>query len=88
VVGVPIVEVVNTPANWIRWMACSYVGLLGTKNDLLEVGVPLYLGLAIPQYIHGPANLVGLPRCVTFQGRCALLSPASLLRTPRILRRE
>jgi hypothetical protein len=36
----PIAEVVNTQANWLRWMAGGYVGHLGTKNDLLEVGVP------------------------------------------------
>jgi hypothetical protein len=40
VVGVPIAEVVNTLATWLRLMNGSYVGRLDTKNDLLEVGVP------------------------------------------------
>jgi hypothetical protein len=47
VVRVPIAEVANTLAQWLRWMASSHVVHLDTKNDLLEVGVPLYLGLAI-----------------------------------------
>jgi hypothetical protein len=33
-----------------------------------------YLGLAIPRYIYGSANLVGPPGRVTFQGRCALVA--------------
>jgi hypothetical protein len=44
------------------------------QNDLLEVGVPSYLGLAPPRYQYGPANLVGRPRRVTFRGRCALVA--------------
>jgi hypothetical protein len=46
----------------------------GHQNDLLEVGVPSCLGLAIPWYVYGPANLVGRPGCVTFRGRCALVA--------------
>jgi hypothetical protein len=33
----------------------------GHQNGLLELGVPQYLGLAIPWYDYGPANLVGRP---------------------------
>jgi hypothetical protein len=40
VVGVPIAEVANILAQWLRWMASGYAGRLDTKNDLLEVGVP------------------------------------------------
>jgi hypothetical protein len=36
--------------------------------------VPEYLGLAIPQYVYGSANLVGRPGRVTFRGRCALVA--------------
>jgi hypothetical protein len=36
--------------------------------------VPSYLRLAIPRYVYGPANLVGCPECVIFQGRCALVA--------------
>jgi fructose-specific phosphotransferase system IIC component len=36
VVGVPIAEVVNTLANWLRWMAGSYVGHLNTKMASLR----------------------------------------------------
>jgi hypothetical protein len=36
--------------------------------------VPKYLGLAIPWYDYGPANLVGHPGCMTFRGRCALIA--------------
>jgi hypothetical protein len=49
----------------------------GHQNDPLEVGVPQYLGLAIPWYVYGPANLVGRPEWV-----CSS-SPASLLWTPK-----
>jgi hypothetical protein len=31
-----------------------------------------YLGLLIPRYDSGPANLGRRPECVTFRGRCAL----------------
>jgi hypothetical protein len=47
-----------------------------TPNDLLEVGVPSYLGLVTPWYIYGSANLVGrpgmrdLPRSVCFCKPC------------------
>jgi hypothetical protein len=47
--------------------------------------VPEYLDLAISRYDYGSANLVGCPGCVTFRGRCALVSPASLFWTLRIL---
>jgi hypothetical protein len=46
----------------------------GHQDDLLEVRVPSYLGLAIPWYVYGSANLVGCPGCVTFRGRCALIA--------------
>jgi hypothetical protein len=46
----------------------------GHQKDLLEVGVPQYLGLTIPWYVYGSANLVGRPGCVTFRGRCALVA--------------
>jgi hypothetical protein len=36
--------------------------------------VPSYIGLAIPRYVYGSANLVGRHGCVTFRGRCALVS--------------
>jgi hypothetical protein len=36
VVGVPIAEVVNTLANWLRLMAGSYVGHLSTKMTSLR----------------------------------------------------
>jgi hypothetical protein len=32
VVGVPIAEVANTLAQWLRWMASSYIGHLDTKT--------------------------------------------------------
>jgi hypothetical protein len=67
------------------WQLCWS---FGHQNDLLEVGVPSYLGLTIPRYDYGPANLVGRLGCVTFRGWCALVSPASLIWTPRILHRE
>jgi hypothetical protein len=68
VVGVPIAEVINTLVSWLRWMASSYVGRLDTKT------CHKYLGLAIPRYDYGPANLVGRPGYVTFPGRCALVA--------------
>jgi hypothetical protein len=58
----------------------------GTKTTSVRSACLKYLGLAIPWYIYGSTNLVGRPECVTFQGRCALVRPASLLWTPRILR--
>jgi hypothetical protein len=36
VVGVHITEVVNTLANWLSWIAGSYVGHLGTKMASLR----------------------------------------------------
>jgi hypothetical protein len=36
VVGVPIVEVANTLAQRLRWMASSYVGRLDTKTTSLR----------------------------------------------------
>jgi hypothetical protein len=36
--------------------------------------VPSYLGLAIPRYVYGPANLFGRLGCVTFRGRCAIVA--------------
>jgi hypothetical protein len=86
VVDVTIAEVANTLVQWLRWMAGSYVGHLDTKTASSRSACLKYLGLATPQYIDGPANLVGHPECMTFQGRCALASPARLLWTPRILR--
>jgi hypothetical protein len=80
VVGVPIVaKVINTLVSWLCWMADSYVGCLDTKMTFLMSACLKYLGLTIPWYIYSPANLVGRPGCVTFRGRCAFVSPASLL---------
>jgi hypothetical protein len=73
-VGVPIAEVANTLVSWLRWMINNNVGHLDTKNDVPEVDVPQYLGLVIPWNDYGPANLVGCPGCVTFQGRSALVA--------------
>jgi hypothetical protein len=73
-VGVPIAEVVNTIASWLRWMASSYVGHLDTKSTSLRSACLKYLGLAIPWYDYGPANLVGRPICVTFRGQCAFVA--------------
>jgi hypothetical protein len=36
--------------------------------------VPYSVGLTTPRYNYGPANLVGRPGCVAFQGRCALVA--------------
>jgi hypothetical protein len=89
VVSVPVVaKVASTLVSWLCWMADSYVGRLDTKMTFLRSACLKYLGLAIPWYIYGSANLVGRPECVTFRGRCAFVSPASLLWTPRILHRE
>jgi hypothetical protein len=88
VVGVPTAKVANTLVSWLHWMASGYVGRLDTKTTSLRSACLKYLGLAIPWYIYGSANLVGCLGCVTFRCRCALVSPASLLWTPRILRRE
>jgi hypothetical protein len=66
VVGVPIAEVANTLVQWLRWMISSYVGRLGTKTTSLRSACLKYLGLAIPWYVYGSANLVGCPGCMTF----------------------
>jgi hypothetical protein len=66
VVGVPTAKVANTLVSWLRWMAGSYVGRLDTKTTSLRSVCLKYLGLAIPRYVYGSANLVGRPRCVTF----------------------
>jgi hypothetical protein len=55
-------------------MAGSYVGHLDTKTTSLRSACRNYLGLAIPRYDYGPANLVGRPGNVTFRGRCALVA--------------
>jgi hypothetical protein len=60
----------------------------GQQYDLLEVGVPLYRGLAIPWYVYGSDNLIGRHGCVTFQRSVCSCSPASLVWTPNILLRE
>jgi hypothetical protein len=62
VVGVPIAEVANTLVSWFRWMVSSYVGHLDTKTTSLRSACCKYLGLAIPRYIYGSANLVGAPQ--------------------------
>jgi hypothetical protein len=66
VVGVPIAEVANTLVSRLRWMAGSYVGRMDTKMTSLRSACLKYLGLAIPRYVYGSANLVGRPGCVTF----------------------
>jgi hypothetical protein len=89
VVGVPVVaKVACTLASWLRWMAGSNVGRLDTKKTSLRSARLKYLGLTIPWYVYGPANIVGRPGCMTSRGRCAFLSPASLFWMPRILRQE
>jgi hypothetical protein len=65
-VGVPIAEVTNTLASRLRWVASSYVGRLDTKTTFLRSACLKYLGLAIPRYAYGSANLVGCPGCLTF----------------------
>jgi hypothetical protein len=74
VVGVPIAKVANTLVSWLRWIVGSYVGRLDTKTTSLRLARLKNLGLAIPRYIYGFANLVGRPGCVTFQGRCAFVA--------------
>jgi hypothetical protein len=74
VVRVPIAEVANTLVSWLRRMVNNYVGRLDTKTTSPRSACHKYLGLAIPRYDSGPANLVGRPRCVTFRGRCALIA--------------
>jgi hypothetical protein len=88
VVSVPIAEVANTLVQWFRWMAGSYVGHLDTKTASSRSACLKYLGLATLRYIYGSANLVGRSGCMTFRGRCALVSPASLFWTPRSLTLE
>jgi hypothetical protein len=66
VVGVLIAEVANTLASWLCWMVSSYAGRLDTKATSSRSACLNYLGLAIPQYVYGSANLVGRPGCVTF----------------------
>jgi hypothetical protein len=69
-----------------EWQPCWS---FGHQHDLHEVGVPLYLGLAIPRYTYGSTNLVGSPGCVTFlRSVCFVESSANLLWIPRILHRE
>jgi hypothetical protein len=82
VVGVPIAEVVNTLVPWLCCMASSYVGHLGTKMTFLRSVCLKYLGLAIPWYVYGSANLVGRPGCVTFRGGCALVALLGCFRHP------
>jgi hypothetical protein len=48
VVGVPIAEVANTLAQWLRGMAGSHVGHLDTKTTSLRSACLKYLGLTIP----------------------------------------
>jgi hypothetical protein len=83
VVGLLIAKVANTLVQWLRWMASSYVGRLDTKTTNLRSACRKYLGLAIPRYDYGPANLVGRPGCVTFQGRCALVALPACSGHPR-----
>jgi hypothetical protein len=74
VVGVPNAEVANTLAQWLRWMAGSYVGHMDTKRTSSRSVCHKYLGLAIPRYDYGPVNLVRRPGCMTFGGRCAFVA--------------
>jgi hypothetical protein len=55
-------------------MASSYGGRLDTKMTSLRSVCRKYLGLTIPRYDYGPANLVGRPGCVTYRGWCALVA--------------
>jgi hypothetical protein len=87
VVGVPIVEVVNTLALWLSWMVSSYVGRLDTKTTSLRsralipgsYNTLVYLRLYQPSWAPW---ICDLPKSV-----CDY-SPASPFWTPRILRRE
>jgi hypothetical protein len=75
VVGVLVVaEVDRTLVSWLPWMASSYVGGLDTKTTFLRSACLKYLGLTIPWYIYGSANLVGCPGYVTSRGRCAIVA--------------
>jgi hypothetical protein len=65
-VGVPIVAKVNsTLLSWLRWVTSSYVRHLDTKTTSSRSACLRYLGLTIPRYVYGSANLVGRPRYVT-----------------------
>jgi hypothetical protein len=74
-VGVPVVaKVASTLVSWLCWMADIYVGRLDTKMTFLRSVCLKNLGLTIPWYIYGSANLVGRPGCMTYRGRCALIA--------------
>jgi hypothetical protein len=75
VVGVPIVAKVDcTLLSWLRWVTSSYVGHLDTKTTSSRSVCLKYLGLTIPRYVYGSANLVGRPGYVTSRGRCAIVA--------------
>jgi hypothetical protein len=75
VVGVPIVAKVDgTLLSWLRWATSSYVGRLDTKTTSSRLACLKYLGLTIPWYVYGSANLVGHPGYVTSRGRCAIVA--------------
>jgi hypothetical protein len=75
VVGVPtIIKVDSTLLSWLCWVTCSYVGRLDTKTTSSRSACLKYLGLTIPRYVYGSANLVGRPRYVTSRGRCAIVA--------------
>jgi hypothetical protein len=74
-VGVLIVaKVDSTLLSWPRWVTSSYVGRLDTKTTSSRSACLKYLGLTIPRYDYGSANLVGRPGYVTSRGRCAIVA--------------
>jgi hypothetical protein len=79
VVGVPIAEVTNTLAQWLRWMVSSYVGRLDTKTTSLRSACRKYLGLTIPQVCPWLCQPSWAPRmCDLLRSVCSR-SSASLL---------
>jgi hypothetical protein len=75
VVSVPIVAKVDcTLLSWLRWVTSRYVGHLDTKTTSSRSVCLKYLGLTIPQYVYGSANLVGRPGYATSRGRCAIVA--------------
>jgi hypothetical protein len=88
VVGVPIAEVVNTLANWLRWMAGSYVGRLDTKTTSLRSACLNYLGLENTLVCLQPYQPSWAPWMRDLPRSVCSCSSASLLWTPRILCQE
>jgi hypothetical protein len=79
VVGVPIAEVANTLAQWLRWMASSYVGRLDTKTTSLRSACRKYIGLTVPRVCLWPCQPSWAPWMRDLQRSVCSRSPASLL---------